>query len=841
MTVRHFLPRTLPPDLTPLLDQALDLRWNWDVRAKALWRHVDASLWEATGNPLLILDTISLARLKALAGDPTFMRLLAAAVSGREDYLSLPSWLDQTHGQHAPDTIAYFSMEFGLSKALPIYSGGLGILAGDHLKSASDLGIPITGIGLLYQQGYFRQRLDAQGEQLAFYPFNDPLWLPITPMRTDDDEWLRISVDFPGRRLSLRVWQVQVGRVNLYLLDSNDPLNDPRDRGITAELYGGGPEMRLQQEIVLGIGGWRLLEALNLKPEVCHLNEGHAAFAVLQRARTCMDETGLDFHAALHCTRAGTLFTTHTPVEAGFDRFTPQLMAQYFSEYSAVLGLDFDALMALGRSDPSHSTEAFNMAWLALRGSGAVNGVSRLHGEVSRRIFAPLFPHLPYAEVPVGHVTNGVHVPTWDSRAADNLWTRTCGDACWCGDLASLETDTREIPEPDLWSLRSQARNQLVHWVRARHQKQIAGRGVHPETRAAQAEILDPDVLTLGFARRFATYKRPNLLLHDPERLERLLTNPHYPVQLVIAGKAHPQDRPGQQLVRAWVEFLHRPNVRHRAMFIEDYDMGVAAELVHGVDLWLNTPRRPWEASGTSGMKVLANGGLNLSELDGWWAEAYTPEAGWALGDGQEHGDDAQWDRDEAEALYRLLENEIVPAFYQRDEQGLPRSWIARMRESMSRLTGQYSTNRMLREYTEDYYLPAAAAYRTRRADNAALAKTLNNWANKIRQHWGQLRIATVTRESDEHGHRLTAEVYLDGLDPEDIGVEVYADPAQVDMPPEQHAMTRGEALLGAVNAYHYQGVVQTSRPLRDYTVRVHPSHPQALWPLELGQVYWER
>ncbi len=840
MSVQHFIPRDLPPALIPLLDQALDLRWNWDVLSKALWRHIDPALWEATGNPLLMLETISHTRLAALVDDPHFMALLDTARSGRQDYLRAPSWLEKNHAEHALGGIAYFSMEYGLSKALPTYSGGLGILAGDHLKTASDLGIPLTGIGLLYQQGYFRQRLDTQGKQIAFYPFNDPLWLPITPTRNSDGEWMRISMTLPGRSLSLRVWQVLVGRITLYLLDSNDPLNDPRDRAITAELYGGGPELRLQQEIVLGIGGWLLLEALGLKPEVCHLNEGHAAFAILQRARACMADTGLDFHTALYCTRAGNLFTTHTPVEAGFDRFAPQLIAQYLGEYTTLLGLDLDALLALGRSDPTNAAEPFNMAWLALRGSGAVNGVSRLHGEVSRRIFAPLFPRLPLEEVPVGHVTNGVHVPTWDSRAADRLWTQACGDACWCGDLATLEVDIHQTPDRDLWFLRSEARSQLVNWVRARHQNQIAVRGAHASTRAAQTDILDPDTLTLGFARRFATYKRPNLLLADPDRLERLLSDPQRPVQLVIAGKAHPQDRLGQRLIQAWSAFLRRPGVRHHAIFIEDYDMGVAGELVHGVDLWINTPRRPWEASGTSGMKVLANGGLNLSELDGWWAEAYTPEVGWALGDAQEHGEDPHWDRSEADTLYALLEDQVVPAFYQRNAQGLPAAWIARMRESMVRLTGQFSANRMVREYTEDYYLPAATAYRARCADNATLARSLKDWSDKVQRHWSQLRIATVTRTSDEQAHRFTAEVYLDGLDPESVMVEIYADPTQAGDSPERHAMTRGEALLGTVNAYHYRCIVQTTRPLNEYTVRARPWHPQALWPLEQGQVYWK-
>jgi starch phosphorylase len=841
MIVQRFLPRALPPTLAPLMELALDLRWNWNHAAIDLWRQIDPPLWEASGNPVLILETVSHARLQTLADDSGFTAQVHELGDLRHSYLERPTWMAQAHAGDRLDGVAYFSMEFGLSESLPIYSGGLGILAGDHLKAASDLGVPVIGVGLLYQQGYFRQGLDAEGEQIAYYPFNDPLWLPVLPVRDAAGEWLRVRLDLPGRQLTLRTWQAQVGRVTLYLLDSNDPLNAPRDRGITAELYGGGAEQRIQQELALGIGGWRLLQTLGLKCEVCHLNEGHAAFAVLERARSCMAHTGVDFAAALRCTRAGNLFTTHTPVAAGFDRFEPRMLTQYLGDYAQSLGLDDKALLALGRRNPDDAGEPFNMAYLALRGSAATNAVSRLHAEVSRAIFAPLFPRLPLAEIPVGHVTNGVHVPSWDAGPADSLWTRACGEHRWLGDLANLEDDFRRLPDTELWALRNAARGRLVDEVRARLATQLAARGVDSTTRDSLAEVLDPATLTLCFARRFAAYKRPNLLLTDPDRLERLLSDPQRPVQLVIAGKAHPRDEVGRSLLRAWAEFLRRPAVRPRVVFLEDYDMSVAAALVQGADLWVNTPRRPWEASGTSGMKVLVNGGLNLSELDGWWAEAYAPELGWSLGDGREHDDDPAWDRAEAEQLYGLLEREVVPAFYQRDERGIPAAWVSRMRESMAQLTGHFSTNRMGREYTESYYLAAASAYRARVAQHARLGIELETWAQETARHWPAVATEAVERTIEGGRHLVTARISCKGLDPHGLRVELYADASSPGSAPERIAMTAVDNPGGNSASCLYRAEVATQRALDDYTVRILPDHSAARLPLELNLVTWER
>ncbi|MEJ2060625.1 MAG: alpha-glucan family phosphorylase [Gammaproteobacteria bacterium] len=841
MQPSHYLTRTLPSALEPLATLALDLRWSWNHAMDELWRTVDPDLWEATANPLVILETISNRRLEELAADATFIEALETQVNAREAHLQEQTWFSQHPDVASLGGVAYFSMEFGLSEALPIYSGGLGILAGDHLKTSCDLGVPVTGIGLLYQQGYFRQALDNRGDQIEFFPYNDPTALPISPVMAEDGGWLRVSIDLPGRKLSLRVWQVQVGRVALYLLDSNDPLNSPGDRGITSELYGGGHEMRLRQEIALGIGGWRLLEMLHIPCEVCHLNEGHAAFAVLERARHFMHAHDISFQQALLATRGGNLFTTHTPVAAGFDQFSPRLMNEYFSTYAAQLGISLRELLALGRPETTAADTSFNMAHLALRGSTAVNGVSQLHGQVSRRIFQPLFPRWPQHEVPVGHITNGIHVPSWDSAAADALWTDACGKARWLGDLSTLEQDFRQLSDESLWRFRSNGRQRLVNIVRSHARAQYSARGVEQSRIEACARLLDPNTLTLGFARRFAEYKRPNLLLHDPDRLIRLLTHPDHPVQLVIAGKAHPQDMEGKRLVRAWADFQERPEVRGRVIFLEDYDMHLAAHLVQGVDLWVNTPRRPWEASGTSGMKVLVNGGLNCSELDGWWAEAYTPDAGWAVGDGREHDADPAWDAHEAQTLYQLLETEIVPEYYERDVHGIPTKWVARMRESLALLTPQYSTNRMLREYAETYYLPLAKRFRARSENNAALSADLMTWRARLSRHWASLHTGELDFEphADGGGCAVSVPVYLDDLEPDDVRVELYADATGEGNPPLRIELERKEALTGAVHGYRYLAELKTDRPLTDFTLRVIPYHPQALVPLEAHPILW--
>ncbi|PWU04986.1 MAG: DUF3417 domain-containing protein [Terriglobia bacterium] len=818
---------------------ALDLRWSWNHSADRLWQRLDPELWELTHNPWLILQTVSQAKLQEAVSDSTVQQLLEDLLRHQREAITSPAWFQLEHPEAKLSAVAYFSMEFMLSEALPIYSGGLGHVAGDQLKAASDLGVPVIGVGLLYQQGYFRQEIDPEGRQRALYPFNDPGQLPITPVREANGEWLRIRMELPGFRMWVRAWQARVGRTKLYLLDTNDPANLPAHRGITSELYGGGPDLRLKQELVLGIGGWRLLRALELEPDVCHLNEGHAAFAILERARAWMADHKQPFEVALAATRAGNLFTTHTPVEAGFDRFAPDLMENYLQGYAEQgLGMPLQTLLGLGRQNPGDRSEPFNMAFLAVRGSGRINGVSRLHGEVSRGIFQPLFPRWPRQEVPITHVTNGVHMPSWDSAEADDIWTAACGKDRWMGSHGSLEGDLRKVSDAELWQLRAQARRTLVEYTRGRVALQLASEGAPAEEIAAAARIFDPNTLTLGFARRFAPYKRPTLLLHDSERLLRILTNPRQPVQLVVAGKAHPQDSLGQAMIQQWFQFLRRPEARSHVVFLADYDMQLTERLVQGVDLWLNTPRQPWEACGTSGMKVLVNGGLNFSELDGWWAEAYSPEVGWALGDGHEHGDDAAWDAAEADRLYSLLEQEIVPQFYACDERGIPARWVGRIRESMARLAPAFSTNRTVVQYAEEHYLPAAAAFRERSSQGGKAAVDLLAWTRELDRHWSAIRFGSLRVERQNDQFVFTVPVYLDELNPDSVRVELYADRADA---PFRQPMERGDLLVGSTRGYLYSARVPASRPADEYTPRIIPYKAEAVVPLEAHQILWQR
>ncbi|HEY5374794.1 MAG TPA: alpha-glucan family phosphorylase [Polyangiaceae bacterium] len=832
-------PPTPPQGLEALTELAMDLRWSWNHAADDVWKELDPALWKLTHHPNVVLQTVSRDRLASALADPGFCRSLDRLLQAKRAAAATPAWFQRVHPEAAATSIAYFCMEFMLSEALPIYSGGLGNVAGDQLKAASDLGVPVVGVGLLYQHGYFRQSIDRNGAQQALYPYNDPAQMPVTPVRQANGDWLRLEILLPGSSVWLRAWQVQVGRLKLYLLDTNDAANLPVHRGITGELYGGDSELRLKQEIVLGIGGWRLLAALGIKPQVCHLNEGHAGFALLERARSFLTEAGQPFAVALTATRAGNLFTTHTAVAAGFDRFSPALIKQYLQRYAEEeLGIPFQALLALGRQDPVDENEPFNMAYLAMHGCGAANGVSRLHGQVSRKLFAPLFPHWPTDEVPIGHVTNGVHMPTWDSAAADGLWTDACSKGRWLEPSACLEASLRRVSDEALWALRTTNRSSLVQFARNCVDRQMAALGEGPEAIARAQPRLSPGVLTLGFARRFATYKRPNLLLYDPARLLAILSNAERPAQLILAGKAHPADVAGQMLIQDWTRFIAQ-NEQTPVVFLADYDMLLAERLVQGVDVWISTPRRPWEASGTSGMKVLVNGGLNLAELDGWWAEAYTPEVGWAIGDGQEHGDDAARDAEDAEALYTLLEQKVIPEFYARDERNIPVAWVDRMRESMAQLTPRFAASRTVSEYTEQYYLPAAAAFRARAADKGALAKEWVDCRNALAPKWAALRFGGVTVETNRECHVIEVAVFLGDAKPDSVLVELYADgvegesPLRQEMAPVQPANEAGATL--------YRCTISAARRATDYTPRITPHCGGLAVPLELDWLRWQK
>lgn len=811
-------------------DLALNLRSSWNHSTDPIWRQLDPELWDLTHNPWAVLQTVSKKKLATLLADEKFNQLVNQLIQTRNNALNAPSWFQKTHPNTNLTTIAYFSMEYMLSEALPIYSGGLGNVAGDQLKAASDLGVPVIAIGLLYSQGYFRQLIDISGQQQELYPFNDPGLLPIKPLRNEDGEWLRLKVDLPGWPLWIRTWEAKVGRRNLYLLDTNDIANLPIHRGITSQLYGGDKELRLKQELVLGIGGWRLLEALGLKPEICHMNEGHAAFVVLERASSYMKEAKVPFETALVATKTGNLFTTHTAVSAGFDKFHPDLIAKFLGKYAqANLKISIEKLLALGQINPS---DEFNMAFLAIRGSGFVNAVSKLHGNVSRDLFKALFPRYPENEIPVDYVTNGVHMASWDSSVSDELWTESCGKERWLGKTEDLEKKIRTMPDSKIWEMRKQSRKQLIDFARTRLTKLFEVRGYSESEVQLARTILDPEALTLGFARRFASYKRPDLLLKDENRLLRILTNNEKPVQLIIAGKAHPADGVGHSLIKKWMDFIRNTDARFKVIFLSDDDMLLTEHLVQGVDLWINTPRRPWEACGTSGMKVLVNGGLNLSELDGWWAEAYTPEVGWALGDRQEHGDDPNWDMTEANTLYDLLEKEVVPLFYDRDSKNIPIKWINKIRESMAQLTPRYSSNRTVREYTEKFYLPASELYRKRTNNNSSIAKQIVEWKSALEKEWPKLKFGEVKIKNVGERQKFEVLVYLGELKNEFVKVEIYSN--------------------GLIKEMDYQGTdskkwstfsteVSTELPAKDFTPRIIPQFDGIALPLEAPQILWQK
>ncbi|KXV25039.1 alpha-glucan family phosphorylase [Gluconobacter japonicus] len=830
-------PRPSRTTETALKILALDLHWTWNHEADLLWQSINPDLWEKTRNPWITLTRTPKSDLAAALSDPDTKALIKASMARRKYELERRTWFTQKYPESSLSEVAYFSMEFMLSEALPIYSGGLGNVAADQLKAASDLGVPVVAVGLLYAQGYFRQEITPEGTQKALYPFNDPAHLPIQPVLTPDGEWFRLSVQTATGEIWLRAWKAVIGRATLYLLDTNDPSNPPAIRCITTQLYGGDAELRLRQEMVLGIGGWRLLHVLGHRPEICHLNEGHAAFAALERARCIAEDLNIPFSQAQIIARAGTLFTTHTAVPAGFDLFPPKLIESHLTFYSEErLGLPIQEFLALGRLNPENTDEFFNMAYLAMKSSCAVNGVSQLHGEVSRSLFAPLFPRWPQREVPVSFVTNGVHTPTWDSVAADDLWTRIAGKGRWQGTLEGLGDAVRHLDDESLWQMRCASRRGLLQALSEElpsRQCTVGEDGLW----CLPTPALRPDALTIGFARRFATYKRPDLILHDEERLVRLLKDENRPVQIILAGKAHPKDMEGQAMITRWVNFCQRQDIVGKVVFLADYDMALAQKMVQGVDLWLNTPRRPWEASGTSGMKVLVNGGLNLSERDGWWAEAYTPEVGWALGDGLEHGGDPAFDHTDAQELYRLLEEHVLPEFFERDEQGIPRAWTAKIRESMARLTPDFSANRTVREYTETFYLPLSERYRERYQIDRCSAPDIFDRSKMLQAGWSSLRIGEVVIPDKESGKSPHAFIHPGTIDPKLLDVQLYAEP--IEEKARIVPLHRTEDLQDGWIAYETD--VNLEGEISDYTLRIIPVMDGLCVPLEAPFILWQR
>ncbi|MDC3953914.1 alpha-glucan family phosphorylase [Polyangium jinanense] len=779
---------TIPPELAPLVTIAQNLWWTWTPAARELYGRVDAELYERVAhNPILLLKLASQRRLDELARDDGYLRALSAVERSLGDYLDRSTWFDRKYGKNAASrgTMAYFSMEFGIHECLPVYSGGLGVLAGDHLKSASDLGLPLVGVGIAFSQGYFRQSLDIEGWQNERYPPNDWHDLPVSPVNDEKGRRVVTSVELParagaGRReVKLQAWRAQVGRVPLYLLDADIPENPPEDRALTNTLYGGDRAHRICQEVLLGVGGVRLLSAIGQEPRVCHMNEGHSAFLALERVRQLMGRTGAPFVAASEAAAAGHVFTTHTPVPAGNDAFAHDLALPYLKVLGEGLGLGAEEAMRLGRVEPDRPGSEFSMPVLAIRMADRYNGVSMLHGREARAMWSVLWPGLPVDEVPIGSVTNGVHVPTWLDGELALLYASYLGaDFLERAAEPGVWAKIAEIPDEVLWAAHGRRKERLVKQIRARLAAISAQKG-RAEDPARIERLLDPKALTIGFARRFATYKRGTLLLRDAARLARILHEPHRPVQLVFSGKAHPQDWGGKELIRDIVRAGMAEPFRGRIVFVEDYDMGVARTLVAGVDVWLNTPRRPLEASGTSGMKAGLNGVLNASILDGWWPEGYAGDNGFSIGRGEEYADTGHGDHVEAQALYRLLEEDIVPLYYERDASGLPRSWIARMKRSITTIGPAFNTTRMVREYAERYYEPALARHRRLTEDGLLAARAACEWKARVRAAWGSVRVDSVaqlgpSRLPSGEPLRVAAEIHLGALSPSDVVVELY-------------------------------------------------------------------
>ena len=845
---------SLPHSIEGLRKIAFNLRWAWSHESVELFRRLDRDLWETAGhNPVLLLGTIEQAKLEEAAKDDAFLAHLARVEGNLETYLlGETTWFRRTHGADGDSPlIAYFSAEFGLTECLSIFAGGLGILAGDHLKSASDLGVPLIGVGLLYQQGYFRQYLNQSGWQQEASASNDFHNLPVELVHSTDGEPVMVEVDLAGHTVVAQVWKVAVGRVSLYLLDTNIAANPrPEDRDLTDQLYGGDRETRIRQEILLGIGGYRMLQKLGLHPTVFHMNEGHAAFAALEHIRHLMHERALSFAEARELASSSLVFTTHTPVEAGHDYFKPDLVNRYFSQMAMELGMSQDEFFQFGKEA---KTGEYCMTVVALRTAGRANGVSKLHGEVSRKMWQSLWPGVPVNEVPIGHVTNGVHFRSWVSAEFNQLYDRYLGPN-WREEPANSDVWSRvqSIPAEELWRTHERRRERLVAWARRRVRDQRIRRAAPQAEIDAAAEILDPDALTIGFARRFATYKRATLIFRDMERLRQILINSSRPVQLIFAGKAHPADDAGKELIRKITEVSRDPVLGRHVVFLEDYDMAVARALLQGVDVWLNTPLRPLEASGTSGMKATANANLNLSVPDGWWDEVWNDPKnnrlmGWAIGKGEEYSDRSYQDQVEAEALYDLLERDVIPAYYDhRGADRIPRKWVERMKACVDSLCHFVNTHRMVRDYVEGYYVPAHQQFRRLESDNARRARELTAAIERIRNNWHDVWVGPIEEGPSNSvpvatSVRVSAQVHLGRLTPQDVVVELYSglvdlngelvDGQAVAMRPED-PQTDGMVRYGVETAVSRSG-------LHGLTVRVRPSHPDLPVSFLPGLICW--
>lgn len=844
----------LPERLKRLRDLAMNMWFSWDQEALDIFIRLgyhpacapERNFWDESGqNPMKLLSILPQGELLDASLDDSFVSNLERVYEKLQSYLNSRSWFQKTWPDRDNLLVAYFSCEYGLDECLPVYSGGLGILSGDHLKAASDLGLPLVGIGLLYQEGYFQQYLNNDGWQQEMYPDNDWYTLPVTCIAGSDGSPLIIDVPMGEETVFCQIWRVDVGRIPLYLLDTNISQNDPHHREITKRLYGGDRDMRIRQEIILGIGGVRALAAMDIRPSVFHINEGHSAFLSFERIRMLKKELNLTHQQAWEIVWGSNVFTTHTPVPAGNENFSLELIRKYFTRLADELGYGLDQFIRIGQEKPDNSN--YSLTVLALRMAAQCNGVARLHGETSRKMWQGLWPDLPVEEVPISHVTNGVHSFTWiNNRLADLLES-------YFGPKFREEPEDPEIwerieyiPDNELWRIHQLRRERLISFTRNRLSRQLRHWGYSRNEISKAEEVLNPDVLTIGFSRRFATYKRATLLFHDLNRLEALLKHSERPVQIVFAGKAHPQDNPGKDLIKRIVKVSDDPAFRNHIVFLENYDINVARYLLHGSDVWLNTPRRPLEASGTSGMKAALNGVLNLSILDGWWVEGYGEDNGWAIGSGETYEDPLLQDAIESEALYRLLEREITNAFYTRDRSGLPRQWIRMMKNAMKSAGKRFTTHRMVMDYT-NFYIKGHDVYDRFTLNKAAAARDLNAWRDRIHAAWNGVHVqGTVVQSSGKAfnvGDTVDVEVmvHIGNLTPEDVDVQVYF--GSLDR--EDHITGGQTAVLSVVEKkgkdWLYRGSFTLNRPGRcGYATRVLPRHAGLIHPYTPLKIRWE-
>jgi starch phosphorylase len=841
----------VPKPLERITDLVYNLRWAWDLDTITLFRRIDSDLWLKTRrNPVGMLGLVSQERLNACINDPAFMAHYHRALTSFDEYMAAKdTWYEKHYGHMEKPIIAYFSMEFGITECLQNYSGGLGVLSGDHLKSSSDLGLPLVGVGLLYQEGYFQQYLNADGYQQESYPLNDYSTLPVTLQRDTAGHVIKLQVPLPGRQLTFQIWKAQVGRVPLFLLDTNIPENTlEEDRNLTDRLYGGDRRTRIRQEILLGIGGVRTLDVMGLRPTICHMNEGHSAFLIFERIRQLIQERQFTLDQAREIVKASSIFTTHTMVPAGLERFGFDLIDEHFTDFYRSMGLTREQFIDLGRENMG-TYQLFSMPVMALNFSSWTNGVARLHGEVSRGLWQWVYPNLPEKEVPVGSITNGVHMNSWVSGEIATLFDRYL-DPAWRVDESNPDVwkEIDNVPDSELWRTHERRRERLVAFARQHLRQQLERAGASQRELEKADEVLNPDALTIGFARRFATYKRATLVMQDIERLKRLVNDPNRPVQFIFAGKAHPHDEGGKALIREIVKHSQREELRHSVVFLENYDMMIARYMVQGVDVWLNTPRRPNEASGTSGMKVIYNGGLNVSILDGWWDEGYSPEVGWAIGNGEEYSDEEAQHGDyvESQALYNLLEQDVIPLFYNHGRDGLPREWIAKVKASIRRLAPVYSTHRMIKEYTEKYYIPTVEHFRQMTVPDFSKALDFIQWRTRLQNAWRQIRVqqVEVTPKTVKVRGDVTVEasVYLGDLTPADVSVQLYFgelntrgqinDGDAVEMSPVSQT--------GENKVYRFSTSVQySSTGDRGLSVRVVPKHEFLSTPFQPGLITW--